>query len=168
MSFVVRDATAADLPAICELHNALIPTTTVAWTNELETPAALGSWFAARQERGFPVLVAEDDSGAVVGYCTYGDFRDSGKWPGYHFTVENTVHVHGDHHGRGIGRRLMATLLDRARDAGLHVMVAAVDGENDGSIRFHESLGFVQVARMPELGRKFDRWLDLVLLQRVL
>ena len=81
-------------------------------------------------------------------------------------TVEHTVHVREDQWGSGVGRTLVDALLERARAAGKRVIVAAVDGDNDGSIRFHERLGFVQVARLPGVGFKHDRWLDLVLLQR--
>lgn len=167
----IRDATAGDLPAIRDLYNALIPTTTIAWTEQLETMEEREAWFADRRAAGDVVLVAEgadDDGGEVVGFCAWGEFRDTRHWPGYRYTVEQTVHVRGDHRGRGVGRALVTELLRRAAHAGLHVVVAAVDAENEGSIRFHERLGFVQVARMPEVGRKFDRWLDLVLLQRVL
>jgi L-amino acid N-acyltransferase len=82
--------------------------------------------------------------------------------------MELTIHVDGEHHGRGVGRALIDALIERARDAGVHVLVAGVDGEHDASIAFHQRLGFVEVARMPEVGRKFDRWLDLVLMQRVI
>jgi phosphinothricin acetyltransferase len=88
--------------------------------------------------------------------------------PTYRLTVENTIHVRADQWGAGVGRQLMETLLERATVAGLHVMIAAVDGENVSSIRFHERLGFRQVASMSEVGAKFGRWLDLVLLQRLL
>ena len=162
----VRDATEADLPAIRALYNALVPTTTVAWTEELETAEARAVWFAEQQRLGFPVLVAEDE-GTVVGYGAYGWFRMDGRWPGYDRTVEHSVHVAESHWGTGVGRALVEALVDRARVAGLHVIVAAVDGDNAGSIAFHERLGFTQVARMPEVGHKFGRWLDLVLLQRV-
>jgi phosphinothricin acetyltransferase len=72
------------------------------------------------------------------------------------------------HWGTGVGRAIVEALVERARDAGLHVIVAAVDGDNAGSIAFHERVGFTQVARMPEVGHKFGRWLDLVFLQRTL
>lgn len=110
------------------------------------------------------VLVA-DDEGEVVGVAAYGWFRDVAKRPGYRFTVENTIHVREDRWGTGVGRQLMAELVAAARRSGKHTMVAAIDGANEASIRFHERLGFVEVARMPELGAKFGRWLDLVLLQ---
>ena len=163
----VRDATDADLDATLAIYNALIDTTTVTWSDHGTTFDEWTAWFAAQQARGFPVLVAELD-GEVVGVTSYGDFRDSIHWPGYRFSAELSVHVRGDQHGRGIGRRLLEVLLDRARTNGIHVMVAAVDGGNDASNRFHEAHGVEVVARMPELGRKFDRWLELVLLQRVL
>jgi L-amino acid N-acyltransferase len=163
----VRDATDADAEAISAIYNALVPTTTVAWTEELESVDQRRAWLGDQAERGDPVLVAEV-GGEVVGFASYGGFRDSMKWPGYARTVEHTIHVREDHWGSGIGRTLMEALVDRARAAGKHVMVGALDGANDASLRFHERLGFVEVARMPEVGRKFGRWLDLVLVQRTL
>ncbi|MEM7094011.1 MAG: N-acetyltransferase family protein [Actinomycetota bacterium] len=164
---LVRDATADDLGAIRTLYNALIASTTVAWTEEPETHAARESWFTERRARGDAVVVAEID-GAVVGYASYGPFRGEGRWPGYRHTVEHSIHVAEAHHGRGIGRKLMQALSDRAMADDIHVMVGAVDGDNQASINFHERLGFEVVARMPQVGRKFDRWLDLVLMQRIL
>jgi len=163
---VIRDATAADLDEILRLNNLLIPVDATAWTEQLETIEERRDWFAHKQAEGWPVLVAEDD-GRVVGFCTYGAFRDNHKWEGYRFTAELTIHVDPEHHGTGVGRRLMDALVDRARADGLHTLIAAVDGANEGSIRFHERMGFVVTARMPQLGFKFGRWLDLVLLQRV-
>ena len=162
----IRDATGADAEAISTLYNALIPTTTVAWTEELETVDERRAWLGRQAAQGNPVLVADD--GEVVGFASYGGFRDSMKWPGYGYTVEHTIHVRQDRWGAGVGRGLMEELITRARAAGKHVMVGALDGANEASLRFHERLGFVEVARMPEVGRKFDRWLDLVLVQRIL
>ena len=164
---LIRDATTDDLVAICDLTNALIPTTTVAWRDDLATIGEQGEWFDERRRRGDPVLVADDD-GEVVGYCCWGSFRGGDRFPGYRHTAELTIHVHGDRHGEGIGRALMLALVERARANGIHVLVAGVDADNVSSIDFHRSLGFVEVARMPEVGRKFDRWLDLVLLQRII
>src|SRR5205807_1292474 len=90
---LIRDARAGDLPAITDLSNAMVTTSTIAWTDTPETLAQREAWFEHQQAEGNPVLVA-DIGGAVVGYATYADFRDSRKWPGYRFTIEHTVHVH--------------------------------------------------------------------------
>ena len=113
---------------------------------------------------GHPVLVAVDAE-VVVGWATYGDFRDTGRWPGYRFTVEHSVHVAESHWGRGVGRALMVALVETARRAGKRVMVAAIDAGNVGSIEFHARLGFVEVGRMPGVGDKWGQRLDLVLMQ---
>jgi phosphinothricin acetyltransferase len=163
----IRDAVDDDMPVLRALYNALIPTTTVAWTESLQTLRERRSWFRRQQRFGYPVLVAQTD-GDVVGFTAYGSFRGSGKWPGYRHTVEHTIHVREDLRGHGVGARLLETLIERARNADVHVMVAAIDSENAASIAFHERFGFRIVAKMPEVGRKFDRWLDLVLMQRIL
>lgn len=155
------------MPALRDLYNTLIPTTTIAWTESLQTLRDRRTWFHRQQQAGYPVLVAEAED-RVVGFAAYGSFRGSGKWPGYRHTVEHTIHVHEDCWGSGIGRRLLEALIDRARADDVHVMVAAIDGANEESIAFHERLGFTVVARLPEVGRKFDQWLDLVLMQRIL
>jgi phosphinothricin acetyltransferase len=163
---LVRDATTADLPAIVDLFNALIPTTTVAWRDEMASMEELKDWFASQSDAGDPVLVAEVD-GQVVGYCCWSSFRGGPRFPGYRHTVEQTIHVHEDAHRTGVGSSLLGALIDRARRSDVHVMVAGVDADNLSSIEFHRSFGYVEVARMPETGRKFDRWLDLVLLQLI-
>jgi L-amino acid N-acyltransferase len=164
---IIRDAVDTDMPTVRRLYNALIPTTTVAWTDVPQTLRERRAWFRRQQRSEYPVLVAEV-RGVVVGFAAYGSFRGSGKWPGYRQTVEHTIHVHDDYWGRGIGRSLLEALIERARSNDVHVMVAAVDGANHDSISFHERLGFTIVARMPEVGRKFDRWLELVLMQRII
>jgi L-amino acid N-acyltransferase len=163
----VRPATEADLPPIRALFNALIPTTTIGWRDDLADEAEIGAWFERQQAADHPVLVADDD-GTVVGYTCWTTFRGGERFPGYRHTVEHTIHVDGAHHGTGVGRLLMNALLDEARRRGVHVVVGAIDADNVDSLAFHAALGFVEVARMPEVGRKFDRWLDLVLVQRVL
>jgi len=161
---IVRDAVETDLPAILAIYNDIIATSTAVYR---ETPATLDerlAWWRAKLEPGYPTLVA-DDNGAVLGFATFGDFR---SWPGYRFTVEHTVHVGRDHRGRGVGTALMGPLIARAESLGKHVMIAGVDADNAGSIAFHERLGFERVAHFREVGFKFNRWLDLVFLQRML
>ena len=166
-ALTIRDAADADLPVLRDLYNATILTTTGAWTDRLQTLRERRAWFRRQQRDQYPVLVA-DVAGSVVGFTAYGSFRGSGKWPGYRHTVEHTIHVHEDYWGLGIGRSLLEALIERARADDVHVVVAAIDSANTESIAFHERLGFATVARMPEVGRKFDRWLDLVLMQRII
>ena len=103
--------------------------------------------------------------GRGAGFSTFGDFR---AWPGYRFTVEHSVHVRADGRGRGLGTLLVQALFPRAGALGKHVMIAGVDAANSASIRFHERLGFHQCGHLREVGFKFDRWLDLVFLQRMI
>ncbi len=163
----IRDAVCGDLEAITDLYNAWIATLTTTWTEALETYDQRSQWFESQTRAKFPVLVA-NYAGEVVGFASYGPFRGEGKWPGYRGTVDHTVHVRRDHWGSGIGRALVEGLIGRARSADIHVLVGAIDAENEGSIRFHARLRFVEVARMPQTGQKFGRWLNLVLMQKIL
>lgn len=163
----IRPATLDDLPAIVAIHNELIETTTYEWTEVPHTLASRTPWFHQQQADGFPVLVGED-AGELVGWCTFGWFRDARARPGYRFTVEHSVHVIASHKGQGIGRALMDALAVVAIEQGRRVMVAAICGSNEASIRFHEHLGFVETGRLPGVGEKWGRPLDLVLLQRSL
>jgi phosphinothricin acetyltransferase len=163
----IRDARVEDLAAITDIYNALLDSTTHEWTEALHTVDERAEWLAAQGAANRPAIVAVI-GGEVVGWATYGDFRDSVRWPGYRFTVEHSIHVREDCWGRGVGRALIDALFEWARRAGKRVMVAGIDGANERSIRFHERLGFVEVARMPGIGEKFGRRLDLVLMQREL
>lgn len=161
---LIRNADEADLPAIRDIYNAAVRDTTAIW-NDVEVDLADRlDWFRQRRSVGFPVLVAER-GGSIVGYAACGPFRPQF---GYRTTVEHSVYVAEDARGGGIGRTLMLALMDRLGDAGQHVMVGAVDATNKASIALHLSLGFAEVGRMPQVGQKFGRWLDLVLLQRLL
>lgn len=161
----IRDAEARDLPQIVEIVNAFLPTTTFEWTETPHTLEGRARWLHDHNAAGDPVLVAELGD-EIAGFATYGDFRDSSKWPGYRFVVEHTVHVRQRYWHAGIGRALLDALCQRALAAGKRVMVGGIDSENEGSIRFHARCGFVEVARMPEIGFKLNRWLTLVLVQK--
>lgn len=161
----VRDAVPADVVDITRIVNALIGTTTITWRSEPYPVGEREEWFARQSAAGLPVLVAVDD-GAVVGVASYGPFRDNDKWPGYRFTVEHSVNIDEAAWGAGVGRRLMDELIARAAAAGIHVMIGAVDAANDGSVRFHERIGFVEQGRLREVGWMDDRWLDLVFMAR--
>jgi L-amino acid N-acyltransferase YncA len=156
----IRPAAAADASAIASILNALVSTTTIEWTDTPQTADSVLGWLDEHET----VVVAQEGN-EVVGVAAFGWFRDVVKRPGYRFTVESTVHVRQDRWRSGLGRLLIGALVDEARASGKHTMIAAIDGANVSSIQFHERLGFVQVARMPEVGAKFGRWQDLVLMQ---
>lgn len=161
---IIRDANLADLPAILAIYNHAVLHTTAVWN---ETPGTLEdrqAWLAEKHRRGFPVLVAERE-GQVCGFASYGDFR---PWPGYARTIEHSVYVDPAAHRLGIGRALMVELIARARQAGYHCLIGGIDAANAGSIALHQALGFAEVGRLPQVGRKFDNWLDLLFLQLML
>ncbi|MFE5309774.1 GNAT family N-acetyltransferase [Isoptericola sp. NPDC056605] len=157
---ILRDAVHADLDALLDIHNAAIRTSTAIWTDDEVPRAERERWFGAQAAAGNPILVADDD-GAVAGYATYAQWR--AKF-GYRHTVEDSVYVAEGYQGRGLGRALLVELVDRARAAGHHVMLADIEAGNAASVRLHESLGFAHVGRLPEVGTKFGRWLDLAIL----
>lgn len=158
----IRDAVTTDAEGIAAIYNDAVLHTTAIW-NEVQVDAANRvRWMTDRQALGYPVLVADDGHGQVLGYASFGDWR---AFDGYRQTVEHSVYVHPNCRGQGIGRQLMQALIARARGLGKHVMVAAIEAGNTGSIALHLQLGFVQTGLMPEVGTKFGRWLDLAWLQ---
>jgi len=166
MRATVCDARENDLPAILAIYNKVIANSTAVYTQEAATLDERRAWFAARTAAGFPVMVAVDPGGEVLGFASFGGWR--GAWPGYRYTVEHSVHVRHDVRRLGIGRVLVESLLPIARRLEKHVMIGGIDAANDGSIRFHERLGFERVAHFREVGHKFGHWLDLVFMQRFL
>jgi L-amino acid N-acyltransferase len=160
----IRPATERDIPAITAIYNEAVANSDAVWTEKQDSEAERLAWMKARQALGYPVLVAVDGA-MVLGYGTFGDFR---AWPGYRYCVEHSVYIHADHRGRGLGRIIVDQLIAAATALGKHVLIAGIDGGNQASLRLHGRMGFVEVARMPEIGRKFGHWLDLVFMQRVL
>lgn len=160
----IRDATEADLPAILAITNQAITQTVAVWSIVPATLATRHAWFQDRAARGFPVLVAEAD-GAVIGFASFGDFR---PWDGYAHSVEHSLYVAPAAQGRGAGKALLAALIGRATALGKHVMIGGIEAGNAASIGLHRSTGFVEAGTLREVGRKFDRWLDLLFMQKTL
>ena len=154
---IVRDARLTDIPSILAIYNDMIIHTTAVYDEEPHSLAQRTQWFNDRQAQGFPVLVAELDQ-EILGFASYGTFR---PWQGFKHTVEHAVYVSNQAQGKGIGRALMLSLIERAQQQGIHVMVAGIDASNEASIQLHEKLGFTTSGILHEVGRKFDRWLDL-------
>lgn len=155
---IVRDAVTADMGAVTAIYNHAVAHETSTWDHDPMSLDDRMAWFEDRRAAGFPVLVAEVDD-EVVGYATYGLFRPKAGWA---TTMEHSIYLTPGATGAGIGSALMTELLTRARGADVHVLVGAIAAENEGSLRFHERFGFVRHEPLREVGRKFDRWLDLV------
>ena len=161
---IVRDAVDGDLEAIRRIYNDAVAGTTAIWNEVLVDLDDRRRWAEARRVLGYPVLVAEVD-GRVAGYGSFGDFR---AFDGYRHTCEHSVYVDAPFRRRGIARALVEALVGRATDLGKHAMIAGIEAGNTASIALHADLGFVEVGRLPEVGRKFDRWLDLVFMEKIL
>lgn len=160
----IREGTAEDAPAIAAIINREIRTGLAIWRYAERSEADIRGMIAERLAVGHGVFVAESD-GKTIGWAGYGPFR-AGE--GYDRTVEHSVHILPEAQGRGLGRALMEQLLDHAASHGIHSMIAAIDSTLDASLGLHRRLGFVEIGRLPEIGWKFDRWLTLVLMQRIL
>lgn len=161
----IRDAASADVAGITAIYNDAVENTTAIWNATRVDVANREAWLADRERAGYPVLVAVDGDGAVLGYASFGDWR---AWEGYRHTVEHSVYVRADQRGKGIGKALMLALIERARSLGKHVMVAGIEAGNAGSIALHEKLGFEAVGLLKQVGMKFGSWLDLAFLQLTL
>lgn len=164
MSLTIRDAADADLPAILAIHNDAVLHGTALWTIEPSDLAGRRAVLADRRARGFPFLVCTIE-GAVAGYGSFGEFRPH---DGYVRTVEHSIYVDPEFRRRGIATALLLRLIEAARGLGKHVMIGAITADNDASIALHARHGFIETGRLPELGFKFGRALDLVFMQRML
>ena len=161
----IRAAGRDDIEGITAIYNDAVAHTTAIWNDTTVDAANRLAWLADRERAGYPVLVAVDAGGGVLGYASFGDWR---AFDGYRHTVEHSVYVRADRRGNGVGEALMTALIDRARAIGKHVMVAGVEANNAESIRLHEKLGFAHVGRLNQVGAKFGQWLDLSFLQLTL
>lgn len=163
MSVTIRTATEADVPAILDIYNEAILHTTATFDVDPQTLDARMQWF---RETKHPhcVIVAEDEGGVVGWGCLRG-YRPK---VAYRFTAEDSVYVHEDHRGSGLGSLLLAELVERAQAGGFHSLMAGIAEGNPASEALHKRFGFVEAGRDREVGYKFERWLDVVWMQLML
>jgi phosphinothricin acetyltransferase len=161
---MIRQARADDAGAIAAIWNHMIRDTAATFNAEEKPTGDVAALIATRQSTGRAFLVA-DEAGTVLGFATYDQFRGG---VGYRHSMEHTVHLAPSAQGRGFGRALMLALEDHARTADVHVMMAGVSSENPGGRAFHEALGYRLSGTVPQVGRKFGRWMDLWLLHKIL
>ena len=152
----VRDATEADLPAILDIYNEAILNTTATFDIEPKTLDERRRWFRETQHP-HGIIVAEE-GGEVLAWGALRTFRTK---PAYRFTAENSVYVHARHRGRGIGRAVLARLVEMARERRFHSIIAGIAEENPASERLHAAFGFTLAGTEREVGYKFQRWLDV-------
>lgn len=160
----IRLATAQDLSHILNLTNHAILNTTANYAYEIWFPSDIEAWWEKKLAQNFPVYVAFSQ-GEFVGFSTYGQFREK---EGYDKTREHSVYVWDIFHGKGFGKLLFKAIENHALNQQIHSLIGAIDADNSSSITFHEKLGFQIVGRIPEAAFKFNRWLDLVFVQKKL
>ena len=156
----IRLATAADLDAINAIYNHYVITSTCTYQTEPSTAEERAAWFAAHGPK-HPVTVAEVH-GRVVAWGALNRFhpRDA-----YSRTVEDSVYIHHEFQRRGIGRAILADLMARAQSLGHHAVIGLISADQEGSVKLHLALGFVETGRLKEVGWKYGRWLDVVYVQ---
>ncbi|MEN8390966.1 N-acetyltransferase family protein [Acinetobacter indicus] len=166
MRFHLRPATEHDLAAIQAIYNPEVLQHVNTWNEQPFDLAHFQHWFQQLQKQNFPLLVAEHlDTGQIAGYADYSTFRSIS---GFKHTVEHSVFIDRQFSRQGLGKQLMQALIQHAQAHQVHVMVAAIDHDNSGSIALHQQLGFQHCGYMPQVGRKFGQWRDLVLMQLIL
>ncbi len=162
---LIRDSTPDDVAAITRIYGHHVLHGTATFEEEAPDARELARRRAATLDAGYPYLVAEQ-AGRVVGYAYAGSYRPR---PAYRHTCENTVYVDPDCHRQGIGRALLAELIERCTAAGLRQMIAVIGGsDHDASIGLHQALGFRIAGGLTGVGFKFGTWVDSVILQRPL
>lgn len=164
MSITVRAATVHDAEAIRRIYNLEVTTSTVTFDLVPRSLEEQQAWLVDRNG-AHAVLVAEGDDGTILGFGSLSPFRER---PAYSTTVEDSVYVDRDHQGEGVGKALLAALVDTATNHGFHTVIARIVGGHDASIALHASVGFEVVGTEREVGRKHRKWLDVVIMQKML
>lgn len=162
---VVHCDAARHSAAILAIFNDAIVNSTALYDYQPRAPESMVTWFAAKAKGRYPVIGVEDESGALMGFASYGAFR---AWPAYKYSVEHSVYVDARFRGRGLGRLLLNEIIAAAQGQDYHVMVGGIDAANAVSIKLHESVGFVHCGTVRHAGFKFGRWLDLAFYQLIL
>jgi phosphinothricin acetyltransferase len=160
----IRLAERRDAASIRAIYNLEVTESTVTFDLVPRTLDQQVAWID-EHSGGHPAIVALDGDAAVVGFGSLSPYKDR---PAYATTVEDSVYVHRDHRSRGLGRLLLEELVRRGRDHGFHSMIARIVGGHEVSIALHATCGFEHVGVEREVGRKFNKWLDVVEMQRLL
>lgn len=163
-AFTIRPAVESDLDAIRSIYNYYVARSTCTFQIEPETAEERLAWFRDRDRETHPITVAES-AGVVIGWAALSPWKSRCA---YARSAEASVYVHPEHHRRGIGKALLLDLIDRAKAAGLHTIIGGACGEQAASLALQAALGFAVVGTFRQVGRKFDRWLDVIYMQLIL
>lgn len=150
---------------ILAIFNEAILNSTALYDYKVRSMAMMDAWFDVKAKGNYPVIGAVDENGRLLGFGTYGMFRER---PAYKYTVEHSVYVDKDCRGRGVGRKLLEAIIERARMQDYHVLIGGIDADNAVSIELHRKLGFTFCGEIRESGFKFGRWLHLQFYQLIL
>jgi L-amino acid N-acyltransferase len=160
---ILRTATGADAPGILEIYNEQVLNSTATFDLEPRTMDAHREWLKQFDDRY--VLLVADDGGDVV---AWGCLHPYGSKPGYRFTAEDSVYVRVDRRGTGVGARMLEALIAAGDANGFRTIIARITGDNPVSVALHERYGFQLVGVERDVGKKFDRWIDVVEMQKML
>jgi phosphinothricin acetyltransferase len=165
MDIAIRPATPADIPTITRIYAHAVCEGTASFELDPPDEAEMARRMASLLDGGFPYIAAES-GGAVLGYAYAGPYR---LRPAYRFTVEDSIYLAPEAQRRGIGRLLLSNLIRRSEACGHRQMIAVIgDSANTASIELHRAAGFAMVGTFADVGLKFGRWLDSVLMQRAI
>ncbi len=160
----LRSATLADADALLAIYNVEVAGSTVTFDLVPRSLEDQQAWIAAHSG-GHPAVVAVDETGAVIGFGSLSPYKER---PAYRTTVEDSVYVRTDQRGTGVGHQILAELLRLAQTYGYHSVIARIVGGHGASISLHRRCGFEIVGTEHEVGRKLGRWLDVVVMQRMI
>ena len=164
--YEIRDATVADLPHVRAIYNHYVLNTVVTFDEDEMTLRALRHKFANARKLGMPYLVAVSPSNQILGYAYVYPWKEKAA---YRYTVESSIYLGPASTGKGLGKALLAALIERSKQAGLKEIIAVIaDKGAEASIALHKQFGFVEGGHMGKVGFKFGRWIGTVLMQRSL
>ena len=161
----IRAASAADAEAIAEIYNYEVLHTAATFDIVQRTPASQRDWLAARSGAFAAIVAVDSATRRVVGFAALSPYKDRAA---YATTVEDSIYVHREFHGRGIGTLLLRHLVEVARESGFHSMIARIEASGTASRALHAACGFELVGVEREVGRKFQRWLSVAVMQLLL
>lgn len=164
-AITIRLATGNDAAAIAEIYNREVTETTATFDLVPRTVEAQREWLAARSGAFAAIVGVDTETRRVVAFASLSPYKERAA---YRTTVENSIYVHRDVGGRGIGKQLLTHLIGVARESGFHSVIARIEASSDASRALHAACGFELVGIERQVGRKFGRWLDVAVMQRLL